>query len=148
MISVPSRAHEPNEDSEVNDKSSMPRPASRRPSTLNIVGVTVLVLGLSIASIVLVVGGSRSKAPDAADTSGDWQDNSLSIEDSKASSHDLEMYDGNLGMLTVKLMDAFHQPESLAMIIAAASSLVALGCFYVSHRLYSDRPSEDGDLLP
>ncbi|MGO9244837.1 MAG: hypothetical protein ACLPT4_03810 [Verrucomicrobiia bacterium] len=132
----------------MNDKSSMPRLSSRRQSTLNIVGVTVLVLGLSIASIVLVAGAGRSKAPDAADTSGDWQDNSLSIEDSKASSHDLEMYDGKLGMLALKLSDAFHQPESLATIIAAASSLVALGCFYVSRRLYSDRPSEDDDLLP
>lgn len=115
---------------------------------LKVVGVTVLVLGLSIASIVLVAGAGRLKAPGAADATGDWQDDSLSLEDSKASSHDLELYDGKMGMLALKLSDAFHQPESLAMIIATTSSLVALGCFYVSRRLNSDPSPEDDDLLP
>jgi hypothetical protein len=132
----------------VNAKPSRHRPSSRRQSALNIVGVIVLVVGLSIASIVLVAGAGRWKAPGATGAPGDWQDNSLSIEDSKASSHDLEMYDGKLGTLSLKLSDAFHQPESLAMIIATASTLFALGCFYVSHRLYSDQPAEDDDLLP
>jgi hypothetical protein len=114
---------------------------------LNIVGVIVLVLGLSIASIVLVVGARRAKAAGAGGAPGDWQDNSLSIQDSKASSHDLEMYDGKLGMLGLKLSDAFHQPESLAMIIATTCSLVAVGCFFVSRRLSSDRPTEEDDGL-
>jgi hypothetical protein len=118
----------------------MSHSACRRQSTLDIVGVTVLALGLSIASIVLVMGAGRSKAPGATGASGDWQDDSLSIEDSKASSRDLEMYNGKLGMLALKLSDAFHQPESLAMIIATGSTLLALGCFYVSRRLPPDPP--------
>jgi len=118
----------------------MVRPSSRLESTLNIVVVIVLALGLSIASIVLVVGARRAKAAGAGGAPGDWQDNSLSIEDSKASSHDLEMYDGKLGMLGLKLSDAFHQPESLALIIAVTSSLVAVGCFYVSRRMPPDPP--------
>ena len=122
--------------------------ASKQHSALNIVGVTVLVVGLSIASIVLVTGAGRLRAPGATGAPGDWQDNSLSIEDSKVSSHDLEMYDGKLGMLALRLSAAFHQPESLAMIIAVTSSLIAVGCFYVSHRLYSDQPPEDDDLHP
>lgn len=125
----------------------MVRPSSRVESMLNIVGVIVLVLGLSIASIVLVVGARRAKAAGAGGAPGDWQDNSLSIQDSKASSHDLEMYDGKLGMLGLKLSDAFHQPESLAMIIATTCSLVAVGCFFVSRRLSSDRPTEEDDGL-
>jgi hypothetical protein len=131
------RAHETNKPSEVNDKSSMARP-SRSQSTLNIVGVIVLVLGLGIASIVLVAG--RSKATGDTDTSGDWHDDTLSVEDSKSSSRDLEMYDGKLGMLSLKLMEAFQQPESLAMIIAAGSTLFALACFYISRRVPPDPP--------
>jgi hypothetical protein len=115
---------------------------------LNVVGVTVLVLGLSIASIVLVTGAGRSKTQGATGAASDWQDGSLSIVDSKASSRDMEMYNGKLGMLALRLSDAFKQPESLAMIIATTSSLFALGCFFVSHRLYSAHPPEDDDLLP
>ena len=121
---------------------------SRRQPTLNVVGVTVLVLGLSIASIVLVAGAGRTKGPGTAGAPGDWQDSSLSIQDSKASSHDLEMYDGKLGTMALKLSDAFHRPESLALIIVVASSLVAIGCFYVSRRLLSDQPPEDENHLP
>jgi hypothetical protein len=118
----------------------MARP-SRPQSTLNIVGVIVLVLGLSIASIVLVAG--RPKATADTDASGDWHDDTLSVEDSKSSSRDLEMYNGKMGILAVRLSEAFHQPESLAMIIAVTSSLVAVGCFYVSRH----QPPEDNDLL-
>jgi hypothetical protein len=131
----------------MNVKLSMPRPSLRRRSTLNIVGVTVLVLGLGIASIVLVVGARRSNGTGATGAPGDWQDTSLSVEDSKVSTHDVEMYDGKLGMLGLKLTNAFHQPESLAMIIAATSSLIAVGCFFVSRRLYPGDSTED-DLLP
>jgi hypothetical protein len=112
--------------------------SSRGQLTLNIVGVIALVLGLSIASIVLVVGAGRAKT--TAGAPGEWQDNSLSIEDSKAAAHDLEMYNGKMGMLAVKLSDAFHQPESLAMIIAAGSTLIALGCFFVARRLPPPAP--------
>jgi hypothetical protein len=108
--------------------------------TLNTVGVIVLVLGLAAASIVLVRGLGQSKDQAAASSPGGWQDNTLSIQDSKASSHEVEMYNGKLGLLTLKLSNAFHQPESLALIIAAGSTLVALGCFFVSHRLPPDPP--------
>jgi len=73
---------------------------------LNVVGVTVLVLGLSIASIVLVTGAGRSKTQGATGAASDWQDGSLSIVDSKASSRDMEMYNGKLGMLALRLSDA------------------------------------------
>ena len=112
--------------------------SSRGPLMLKSVGVIVLVLGLGIASIVLVVGAGRAKT--TAGATGEWQDNSLSIEDSKAAAHDLEMYNGKMGMLAVKLSDAFHQPESLAMIIAAGSTLIALGCFFVARHLPPPAP--------
>jgi len=132
----------------MNARSSTFRSSSQRRSTINIIGVTVLVLGLSVASVVLVMGVRRSNGTGAAGAPGDWQDNSLSVEDSKASSHDLEMYNGKMGMLALKLTEAFQQPESLAMIIAVTSSLIAVGCFYVSRQLYSDHSTEDEDPLP
>ncbi|HTS20046.1 MAG TPA: hypothetical protein VMP11_20900 [Verrucomicrobiae bacterium] len=115
----------------MNNKVAFPGLSSQRHSALNILGVAVLALGLTAASIVLL--RANPNVPGAA--SGDWQDNSLSIQDSKASSRDVEMYDGKLGLLTVKLSNTFHQPESLAMIIAAGSTLFALGCFIVARRL-------------
>jgi hypothetical protein len=129
-----------NEHYGVNATTSPPRPPARRRATLDIVGVIVLVLGLSIATIVLVTGADRLKSATPSGAPGDWQDTTLSIQDSKASSHDLEMYDGKLGMLTLWLSDAFHQPGSLALIIAVASSLVAVGCFYLSHRFPPEPP--------
>lgn len=123
---------------EVNAKSSMlPRP-SREQSVLNTIGVIVLGLGLAAGSVVLVRGTPTSQA--VSNSPGEWQDNTLSIQDSKASSRDVEMYDGKLGLLVVKLSDAFHQPESLAAIIVGGSTLLALGCFYVSRRLPPDPP--------
>jgi hypothetical protein len=112
--------------------------SSRGRSTLNIVGVAVLALGLSAASLVLLRGSTNGRS--TSDAAGDWQDDSLSIEDSKASTHDVEMYDGKMGMLALKLSDLFHQPESLAMMIAGGSTLIALGCFYVARRLPPPEP--------
>jgi hypothetical protein len=112
---------------------------------LNTVGTFVLVLGLAAASLVLVLGLRQAANPAGSNSPDDWQDDTLSLEDSKASTHDLEMYDGKMGMLTVKLTDAFHNPESLAMIIATASTLVALGCFFVSRRLPPDPPIGTND---
>ena len=104
---------------------------------LNTIGMLVLVLGLATASLVLLRGMRKSNNPA---TSDNWQDDTLSIQDSKSTSYEVERYDGKLGMLTVKLSDAFHRPESLAMIIATASTVVALGCFFVSRHLPPDPP--------
>ena len=104
--------------------------SSKQQSTLNILGVLVLVLGLAAASIVLV----RGQAGNQITSNPDWQDDTLAVQDSKSSSYDVERYDGKMGLLAVKLLDAFHQPQSLALIIAAGSTLFALGCFYISRR--------------
>ncbi|MGD1018559.1 MAG: hypothetical protein ABSA12_04495 [Verrucomicrobiia bacterium] len=136
-----------NERRDVNARSYLPRSSPKRQSTLNIVGVIVLVVGLSTASIVLVMGAGRSTGPGVSGAPGDWQDQSLSIEDSKASSHDVEMYNGKLGLLALRVSNAFRQPESLAMIIATTSSLFALGCFFVSRRLSSGQSPENDDPL-
>jgi hypothetical protein len=103
---------------------------------LNTIGTLVLVLGLAGASLVLVRGLRQSSNP----ASSNSQDDTLSVQDSKASSYEVERYDGTMGMLTVRLSDALHRPESLAMIIATASTLVALGCFFVSRHLPPDPP--------
>jgi hypothetical protein len=110
--------------------------SSRRQTMLNTIGTLVLVLGLAGASLVLVRGLRQSSNP----ASSNSQDDTLSVQDSKASSYEVERYDGTMGMLTVRLSDALHRPESLAMIIATASTLVALGCFFVSRHLPPDPP--------
>ena len=112
---------------------------------LNTIGTLVLVLGLAAASLVLLRGLRQSNNPAASNSPDNWQDDTLSIQDSKATSYEVEKYDGKLGLLTVKLSDAFHRPESLAMIIATASTLVALGCFFVSRHLPLDPPTGTKD---
>jgi len=114
------------------------RAPSPRHSALNSIGVAVLALGLAASGVILARG--KPTTPSTAVAPGDWQDTTLSLQDSKVSSRDVEMYDGKLGLLTVKLSNAFHQPESLAIIIAAGSTLAALGCFYVARRLPPPEP--------
>jgi hypothetical protein len=128
-VAGPHRFRREEEQAAVNNRPAISGSSFGRQSTLNTVGVIVLVLGLTAASIVLVRGLGQSNSQAASNSPDDWQDNTLSIQDSKASSHDVEMYDGKLGLLTLELSHAFHQPESLAMIIATTSTLFALGCF-------------------
>ena len=113
---------------------------SRRQTMLNSIGMLVLVLGLAAASLVLLCGLRQSNNPATSNSPDNWHDDTLSIQDSKATSYEVEKYDGKMGLLSVKLSDAFHRPESLAMIIATASTLVALGCFFVSRHLPPDPP--------
>ncbi|HUJ10332.1 MAG TPA: hypothetical protein VL171_09920 [Verrucomicrobiae bacterium] len=107
--------------------------ASRQAATLNTVGVIVLVLG--IGSAILLYRHSR---PAASNTNGDWQDNSLSLTDSKANTRDIEMYGGKLEVLMVKWMIWFRRPESQAIVIATLSVLLALSCFLGARHLSAD----------
>jgi len=72
---------------------------------------------------------------------GDWQDSTLSVEDSKIASRDIEMYYGKIGFLVIRLSDWWKRPESKAIILATTSTLIAAGCFFAARRLSPDTSS-------
>jgi hypothetical protein len=120
---------------------SSPKPSA----TLNRLGVVVLVLGLTSACLVFWIGQRRiarqSKSGATTTTAGDWQDGTLSVEDSKKASRDVEMYYGKIGFLMVRLSDWWKRPESKAIVLATASTLIAAGCFFAARRLSPDASS-------
>jgi hypothetical protein len=113
----------------------------RRRTALNATGVVVLLLGLICATVVYWGGRDRSARP--VDESGrdnaesGWTDDTLPPEDTKGSSRDLEQTFGKVGALIV---NGWHQLEGLppfesaAALIATASLLIALSCFFAAHR--------------
>jgi hypothetical protein len=103
--------------------------------TLNTVGVIVLLVGIGSTIFVYRLGQNRSAT---STTNSDWQDSSLSVTDSKTSTRDIELYGGKVEVLMVKWLERLRRPESLAIIIATVSALIALGCFLVARRLSSD----------
>jgi hypothetical protein len=114
-----------------------PRPEGSsfvRPATLNMVGTIVLVLGIVIAGIVYWVGQARSASQAVSYADGDWHDDTLSLEDSKRSTYDVEMYGGSLEMLMVKINTALAQPGVQSTLIVVASALVASGCFVAARQ--------------
>jgi hypothetical protein len=117
----------------VNDNAAIAGSSAKRQSTLNRVGVIVLLLGIGVAGIVYWIQQNRS-AQTASSEAGDWRDSTLSLEDSKISSRDVELYNGKIGMLMVRLTDDLKRPEALPILIATISTLTALGCFLVARR--------------
>ena len=114
-------------------------------ATLNRLGVVVLLLGLTSAGLVFWFGQrqiarqSRSRATTAAE--GDWQDGTLSLEDSKSGSRAVELYYGKTGFLVLRLSNWWKRPESKAIVLATASTLIAAGCFFAARRLSPDASS-------
>ena len=65
------------------------------------------------------------------------QDFTLSLEDSKKASRDMELYYGKFGLVVAKWSDwleELERPGPLAIMIAVLSTLVASGCFAAAHR--------------
>ena len=123
----------------VNGLDSRPEGSSfARPATLNMVGAIVLVLGIVIAGIVYWVGQSHSGSQGTYTADGDWHDDTLSLEDSKGSTRDVQLYGGTMEMLMVKINDALKQPGVQAALIVVASALVASGCFIAARQQPSD----------
>lgn len=109
--------------------------ASRQAATLSTVGVIVLLIGFGSAALVYRLGQSRLAT---STTNSDWKDSTLSLTDSKTSTRDIELYGGKLEVLMVRWLEWLRCPESLAIIIATISALIALSCFLVARRLSSD----------
>jgi hypothetical protein len=109
--------------------------AFRHAATLSTVGVIVLLVGIGGAVLVYRLGQNPSAA---STTNSDWKDSTLSLTDSKTSTRDIELYGGKLGVLMVRWLEWLQRPESLAIIIATISALIALGCFLLARRLPFD----------
>ena len=114
---------------------------------LNTIGVIVLVLSFGIAGIVYRVGQARAarlaQAQAAYAAMGEWTDQSIPLPDSKRFKHDVELYSGKLGLLTIDLQDKLQQPGPQAILIASISILIALGCFLVARRLPNGEASKE-----
>lgn len=120
----------------VNNKVAILETSGRRRTAFKALGVLVFILGLGSAG--LIYGNAQHRSATASNgqgtsaVDGGWQDGTLSAQDSKKSSRDLELYYGKLGMLVVRLRDWVEQPVNLAIIIATVSTLAAVGCFLVA----------------
>ena len=97
-------------------------------------GIVILLLGLATAGLIHWRAQHHSAQP-TSPPPGEWQDTSLSREDSKKSARDIEMYYGKIGLLVVRLQDWFSEPESWVLIIATVSTLAAAACFLAANRL-------------
>jgi hypothetical protein len=113
----------------------------RRRTAFNAIGVTVLLLGLICATVVY--WGERDRSARRADDPGSynaesgWTDDTLPPEDTKGSSRDLEQNFGKVGALIVngwRQLEGLPPFGSSAALIATASLLMALSCFFVAHR--------------
>ena len=113
---------------EVNDNAAIPGSSSRHRKLFNTLGVLIFVLGTGTAGLIYW-NAHQSRARGSSAVDGSWQDGTLAPLDSKSSSRDIELYNGKVGVLAVRLRDWFEQPGSLAIILATSSTLAALACF-------------------
>jgi hypothetical protein len=124
------------EEAVMNDVTATRGSSWKRRTMFNSLGIIVLILGLVGACFVYVVGQNRA-ATQGTNADGTWQDGSLAPADSKSFSHDVQMYNGTAGVLVVKwweFCDALKQPGSVAIMIAAGSTVAACGFFMAAKR--------------
>lgn len=106
-------------------------PAGRR-LRLSLLGVTILVAGLSSAACIWLTQDRIDKQANAGGTSATEP---LSPEDSRRYTHDVELYYGETGMLMEKWKRWFQElthGKPLANTIAVASLILASGLFYLA----------------
>jgi len=94
--------------------------SSRRQRRLKVIGVSVLLLGISSACLVYWMG---THSPDLSD------DLSM-VRFNKAESRQMAMLYGKMGLLIEDWVNDLKQPGTQATLIVSASILIALGCFY------------------
>jgi hypothetical protein len=109
----------------VNDNTATPHSSSRLRKRLRAVGVIVLLLGLGAASAVYWTG---SRAPEGMD----GMDDRLLAGPSRAERHQVGLLYGTFGLRVIDMMNGLKDPGAQAVIIAAVSIVIALGCFYIA----------------
>ena len=92
-------------------------------------GVIVLLLGISSACLVYWIG---TRSPDLSD------DPSM-VGFNRTESRQMAMLYGKMGLLIEDWTNDLKQPGTQAILIASATILIALGCFYFARLL------ENGD---
>jgi hypothetical protein len=117
------------------EKNNLPMPVSsakQRARKFRIIGVIVLALGVAGAGIVYWLG---TRSPDLSDD--------LSMTGfNRAEERQMGMLYGKQGELIEDWSNDLKQPGTQAVIIAAASVIIASGCFYFAR--LSDQDDETG----
>ena len=114
-----------------NDKTAKHHSSSRRVARLRLIGIIVLLLGISSAGVVYWLG---TRSPDVSD------DLSM-VGYNKAQTRQMGMLYGKMGPVIEEWCDELKQPGTQAEIIVAVSILVAAGCFYFARLLgHDDEP--------
>ncbi len=111
----------------VNHQTAGANPSRQQAKRLRVTGIIVLALGLLGAGAVYWI---RTH-------SGEPTEDELLAGNARAGAHQMGVLYGKMGLLTQELSDDLNQPGTQALIIAAASVLVAAGCFYFA-RLEDD----------
>jgi hypothetical protein len=109
------------------EKTSSPDSSSKRSRRLKIIGVIVLLFGISSACLVYWMG---TRSPNLSD------DLSM-VGFNKAESRQMGMLYGKMGLLIEDWINELKRPGTQATLIASASILIAFGCFYFA-RLSDD----------
>jgi hypothetical protein len=115
----------------VNNHSTNPHASSRLRTRLRAIGAIVLLLGLAGAVAVYWTG---SRAPEGMD----GMDTRLLTEPSRAELHQVELLYGKFGLRMIEMMNGLKHPGTQAVIIAAVSIVIALGCFYLGRVVNHD----------
>ena len=97
----------------------------REKARLRLIGVVVLVTGLSIAALVYWRG---TRAEDA-------RVEQYEQAQARAESRQMQMLYGTSGGLMEDFLNALKRPGNQALIIAGISGLIAGGCFYLGRPL-------------
>jgi hypothetical protein len=112
---------------------------SMRRLAVNRVGIFVLLLGLVCAGTVYWTGENRlaSHSHDRETVDDGSRDDTLSFEDSKASSRGTEVYFGKVGVLMTTWIHHWKElkdSERFAIMIALGSVLASSICFLAANR--------------
>jgi flagellar basal body-associated protein FliL len=121
-----------------NDKTAEHHSSSKRAARLRLIGIIVLLLGISSAGAVYWLG---TRSPDVSD------DLSM-VGYNKAQTRQMGMLYGKMGPVIEEWFDDLKQPGTQAEIIVAVSILIAAGCFYFARLLGHDDAPSDGGARP
>lgn len=103
----------------------LPAPVRRRMRRYRLAALVILVLGLAGAGVVYWVGERRL----------DYSDDPAMIGFNRAAERQMGVLFGTQGQLMGDLDELLKQPGTQAILVAAASAVIALGCFQFSRVL-------------
>jgi hypothetical protein len=120
----------------------MPDALIRRRNALNLLGIIVLVFGIGSAAVLYWTGKTRSPGQatnwETPTVENGWKDSTLSPDDTKGSSRDLELLYGKVGTLVINFWHRgelfFTSPGSRAAVIGLVSAVLAFLCFLMANR--------------